>query len=37
MQNQQNDRKIPEFTEKDQVWLEAKNLKIAGNRKLMPK
>jgi hypothetical protein len=37
MQNRQNDCKTPEFTKKDQVWLEAKNLKVAGNRKLMPK
>jgi hypothetical protein len=37
MQNQQNSYKIPEFSEKDQVWLEAKNLKVAGNWKLMPK
>jgi hypothetical protein len=37
MQDRLNDRKTPEFAEKDQVWLEARNLKIAGNRKLMPK
>jgi hypothetical protein len=37
MQDQWNDCKTPEFTKKDQVWLEAKNLKVAGNQKLMPK
>jgi hypothetical protein len=37
MQDQQNDHKTLEFTKKDQVWLEAKNLKITGNWKLMPK
>jgi hypothetical protein len=37
MQDQQNRCKTLEFTEKDQVWLEARNLKIAGNRKLIPK
>jgi hypothetical protein len=37
MQNQLNDHKTPEFAEKDQVWLEARNLKITGNWKLMPK
>jgi hypothetical protein len=37
MQDQRDSCKTPEFTKKDQVWLEAKNLKIAGNWKLMPK
>jgi hypothetical protein len=37
MQDQWNNCKTPEFTEKDQVWLEARNLKITGNQKLMPK
>jgi hypothetical protein len=37
MQDQQDSCKTPEFTKKDQVWLEAKNFKIAGNWKLMPK
>jgi hypothetical protein len=37
MQDQQNQHKTPEFTKKDQVWLEARNLKVAGNQKLMPK
>jgi hypothetical protein len=37
MQDQRNDHKTLEFTEKDQVWLEARNLKIARNWKLMPK
>jgi hypothetical protein len=37
MQDQQGNHKTPEFTEKDQVWLEAKNLKVVGNQKLMPK
>jgi hypothetical protein len=37
IQDQQGSHKNLEFTEKDQVWLEAKNLKIAGNQKLMLK
>jgi hypothetical protein len=37
IQNRCKNHKIPEFAIKDQVWLEAKNLKIAGNQKLMPK
>jgi hypothetical protein len=37
MQNQRDSHKTLEFTEKDQVWLEAKNFKVTGNQKLMPK
>jgi hypothetical protein len=37
MQDQQGSYKNPEFIKKDQVWLEAKNLKVTGNWKLMPK
>jgi hypothetical protein len=37
MQDWWNNCKTPEFTKKNQVWLEARNLKIAGNQKLMPK
>jgi hypothetical protein len=37
MQHQQEGHKNPEFTEKDQVWLKAKNLKMTSNQKLTPK
>jgi hypothetical protein len=37
MRDQQNRHKTSEFAKKDQVWLEARNLKVPGNRKLMPK
>jgi hypothetical protein len=37
IQDQYKGCKTPEFAEKNQVWLEAKNLKITGNQKLMPK
>jgi hypothetical protein len=37
IQSQHEDHKTPEFAKRDQVWLEARNLKITGNQKLMPK
>jgi hypothetical protein len=37
VQQRKDDRKITEMKEGDQVWLEARNLTIAGNRKLSPK
>jgi len=37
VQNRKDERKIMEMTVGDQVWLEGRNLPIAGNRKLSPK
>jgi hypothetical protein len=37
LQNRREDCTSPEFAIKDQVWLEAKNLKVIGNWKLLPK
>src|SRR4029077_2249652 len=37
VQNRKDNRRLTEIKEGDQVWLEARNLIIAGNRKLSPK
>jgi hypothetical protein len=37
VQQRKDDQKIMEMKEGNQVWLEAQNLTIAGNRKLSPK
>ena len=37
VQNRKDDRKITEMKVGDQVWLEGRNLSVAGNRKLSPK
>jgi len=37
IQNRKDDRKITEMKEGGQVWLEGRNLSIAGNKKLSPK
>ena len=37
VQNRKDDKKATEMKEGDQVWLEGRNLSIAGNKKLSPK
>jgi len=37
VQNRKDNKKLTEIKEGDQVWLEGRNLTIAGNRKLSPK
>jgi len=37
VQNHKDNKKLTEIKEGDQVWLEGRNLSIAGNRKLSPK
>jgi len=37
VQNRKDNKKLMEIKEGDQVWLEGRNLTIAGNRKLSPK
>ena len=37
IQNRKDNRRLTEIKEGDQVWLEGRNLSIAGNRKLSPK
>jgi len=37
IQNHKDNKKLMEIKEGDQVWLEGRNLTIAGNRKLSPK
>ena len=37
VQNRKDNKKLTEIKEGDQVWLEGRNLSIAGNRKLSPK
>src|SRR5258708_7287972 len=37
MQRRQNDKTMPTLDKGDQVWLEGKNLRVTGQRKLLPR